>query len=162
RLVVLPIWNAFYFFSLYANTDGVKAEAKADSPVVLDRYILAKTRQLLESVTAKFDVYDIPGACTDITRFLDAMNNWFIRRSRARYPRDEEPARPPAAGRPDDRRPCARAAAAVPASDSGRGQRQVDRADGVRGGVRAAGAQGQPEDRGADRSGYEARDGCRG
>jgi len=92
RLVVLPIWNAFYFFSLYANTDGVKAEAKADSPAVLDRYILAKTRQLLESVTAKFDVYDIPGACTDITRFLDAMNNWFIRRSRDRFWKSERDA----------------------------------------------------------------------
>jgi len=92
RLVVLPIWNAFYFFSLYANTDGVKAEVKTDSPAVLDRYILAKTRQLLESVTAKFDVYDIPGACTDITRFLDAMNNWFIRRSRDRFWKSERDA----------------------------------------------------------------------
>jgi len=92
RLVVLPIWNAFYFFSLYANTDGIKAQAKADSPAVLDRYILAKTRQLLEAVTAKFDVYDIPGACTDITRFIDAMNNWFIRRSRDRFWKSERDA----------------------------------------------------------------------
>ena len=43
-------------------------------------------------MTAKFDIYDIPGACTDITRFLDAMNNWFIRRSRDRFWKSERDA----------------------------------------------------------------------
>lgn len=85
RLVILPIWNAFYFFSLYANADGIRAEIRIDSPVMLDRYILAKTRQLIETVTECMDAYDIPGACAMITQFLEAMNNWFIRRSRDRF-----------------------------------------------------------------------------
>jgi len=92
RLVMNPIWNAFYFFCLYANTDGIRAEIRTDSPAVLDRYILAKTRQLVETVTARMDVYDIPGACTVITRFLDAMNNWFVRRSRDRFWKSEKDA----------------------------------------------------------------------
>ena len=92
RLVMNPIWNAFYFYCLYANTDGIRAESGTDSPAVLDRYILAKTRQLVETVTGRMDVYDIPGACAAITRFLDAMNNWFVRRSRDRFWKAEKDA----------------------------------------------------------------------
>jgi isoleucyl-tRNA synthetase len=31
------------------------------------------------------DNYDLAGACADITSFLDALNNWYIRRSRDRF-----------------------------------------------------------------------------
>jgi isoleucyl-tRNA synthetase len=85
RLVINPIWNAYYFFTLYANTDGVRAKLRADSTQLLDRYILAKTRQLVDDVTAQMDAYDLSTACASVTRFLDALNNWYIRRSRERF-----------------------------------------------------------------------------
>ena len=85
RLVVHPIWNAYYFFTLYANADGIRAEARADSQRLLDRYILGKTRALVLSVQEALDGYDIALACQRITAFLDAMNNWYIRRSRPRF-----------------------------------------------------------------------------
>ena len=50
RQAILPIWNAYYFFTLYANIDGVKAKARTDQKGVLDRYILAKTREMIASV----------------------------------------------------------------------------------------------------------------
>ena len=31
------------------------------------------------------DAYDIAGACAEITAFIDALNNWYIRRSRERF-----------------------------------------------------------------------------
>jgi isoleucyl-tRNA synthetase len=31
------------------------------------------------------DAYDIPGACAHISAFVDALNNWYIRRSRERF-----------------------------------------------------------------------------
>ena len=31
------------------------------------------------------DAYDIAGACNQVTAFLDALNNWYIRRSRERF-----------------------------------------------------------------------------
>jgi isoleucyl-tRNA synthetase len=80
-----PLWNAYYFFTLYANADGIKAEARADAKGVLDRYVLAKTRALIEELTRRFDGYDIPGACAAVTRFIDVLNNWYIRRSRERF-----------------------------------------------------------------------------
>ncbi len=85
RLVINPIWNAYSFFTLYANVDGYRAEYRADSPQLLDRYVLAKTRELVDAVTARMDAYDLAGACTDITLYLDALNNWYIRRSRDRF-----------------------------------------------------------------------------
>lgn len=85
RLVLNRVYNAWYFFTLYANSDGVRARFRTDSPHLLDRYILAKTRRLVEDVTRDMDAYDIAGACGQTTAFLDAMNNWYIRRSRPRF-----------------------------------------------------------------------------
>ncbi|MBM3663708.1 MAG: isoleucine--tRNA ligase [Actinobacteria bacterium] len=91
RLVVNPIWNAYSFFTTYANAENVVAVERTDAPGVLDRYILAKTRELVEDVTAQMDAYDIAGACGSIQTYLDALTNWYIRRSRERFwaPGDE-------------------------------------------------------------------------
>ncbi|MDP6280981.1 MAG: isoleucine--tRNA ligase [Acidimicrobiales bacterium] len=85
RQVLLPVWNAFSFFTLYANADGHRAQLRADSWQLLDRYLLAKTRTLVESVTERMDAYDLPGATAEIRGFIDALNNWYIRRSRDRF-----------------------------------------------------------------------------
>jgi isoleucyl-tRNA synthetase len=85
RLVLNPIWNAFHFFTLYANADGYRARWRTDAPGELDRYLLAKTRQLVDEVTTAMDAYDLAGACNQVTAYLDALNNWYIRRSRERF-----------------------------------------------------------------------------
>lgn len=85
RQVLIPIWNAYSFFTLYANVDNYAASARVDSTNVLDRYLLAKTRNLVEQTTAALDAYDLPGAASEIQSFIDALNNWYIRRSRDRF-----------------------------------------------------------------------------
>ena len=85
RQVLLPIWNAYSFFTLYANAEGYRAQPRTDSPDVLDRYALAKVRTLAEAVTERMDAYDLPGATAEIAAFIDALNNWYIRRSRDRF-----------------------------------------------------------------------------
>jgi isoleucyl-tRNA synthetase len=85
RLVLVPIWNAFHFFCLYANADGYRAEVRTDSTDVLDRYILAKTRQLVEGVQDSLDAYEIAEGCGLVRTFIDVLNNWYIRRSRDRF-----------------------------------------------------------------------------
>jgi isoleucyl-tRNA synthetase len=85
RQVLNPIWSAWYFLSLYANVDGITGRFRTDATGVLDRYILAKTAALVDDVTASMDAYDLFAACASITRFLDALNNWYIRRSRHRF-----------------------------------------------------------------------------
>jgi isoleucyl-tRNA synthetase len=85
RSVLIPIWNAFHFFTLYANAESYRASFRTDSTELLDRYVLAKTGEMVDEVTTALDAYDIAGACVTITAFIDALNNWYIRRSRDRF-----------------------------------------------------------------------------
>ncbi|MDD3669275.1 MAG: isoleucine--tRNA ligase [Alphaproteobacteria bacterium] len=85
RKTLIPMWNAYYFFCLYANAEGVAAKEIQSSPDMLDTYILAKMRALASGVRASMAAYDINRACADCTDFLDILNNWYIRRSRARF-----------------------------------------------------------------------------
>jgi isoleucyl-tRNA synthetase len=86
RSALLPLWNAWYFFSLYANADGRVANlGRTSAEVTLDRYVLAKLRQVVEATTEAMDRYDLSGACGAIEGFLDVLTNWYIRRSRDRF-----------------------------------------------------------------------------
>jgi isoleucyl-tRNA synthetase len=89
RQVQIPLWNAWYFFTLYANVAqggaGYQAQTRYDSSDVLDRYLLAKLRQLVEKLTAQLDALDIAAACDATRGFLEVLSNWYIRRSRMRF-----------------------------------------------------------------------------
>jgi isoleucyl-tRNA synthetase len=89
RQVMIPLWNSWYFFSLYANAardgQGHEASWRTDSADPLDRYLLAKTRQFVEAMTEQLDGYAIADACETTRGFLDVLTNWYIRRSRDRF-----------------------------------------------------------------------------
>ncbi|KAA1418731.1 isoleucine--tRNA ligase [Nocardioides humilatus] len=85
RQVMIPLWNTWYFFSLYANAEGYEAQGRTDSADPLDRYLLAKTRQYVEKLTAELDDYAIADACETTRGFLDVLTNWYVRRSRERF-----------------------------------------------------------------------------
>ncbi len=89
RQALLPLWNAWYFLALYADADGVTARTDALRPAdgadPLDRYVLARTRALVATVTAALDTYDVAGACAAFRAFCDDLTNWYIRRSRPRF-----------------------------------------------------------------------------
>jgi isoleucyl-tRNA synthetase len=91
RQVLMPVWNAWYFLSLYANAADRRGRViDSASTSVLDRYALAKVRELRDVVTERMDCYDLSGACAAIMAFLDSLNNWYIRRSRDRFWRGEQ------------------------------------------------------------------------
>ncbi|HEY7224450.1 MAG TPA: class I tRNA ligase family protein, partial [Micromonosporaceae bacterium] len=85
RQVLLPLWNVWYFFSLYANAESYEAKSSVDSTNQLDRYVLAKTGELVSVATVQMDAYDISGACQSVRAYLDALTNWYVRRSRDRF-----------------------------------------------------------------------------
>src|SRR3954462_15794445 len=85
RQVLLPLWNAYYFFSLYANASGYEAKRSTASTDVLDRYLLAKTRDLVEAVTADLEGLDSTLAAAKLRDFADVLTNWYVRRSRDRF-----------------------------------------------------------------------------
>jgi isoleucyl-tRNA synthetase len=88
RQVLIPLWNCWYFFALYANAaraGGYQAKRSTASPHAMDRYLLAKTRQFVEQSTHQLDNYEVANACDSVRAFLDVLSNWYIRRSRERF-----------------------------------------------------------------------------
>ena len=109
RQLMLPLWNSYYFFTLYANAStglsagaasvpealegaassasatGYTAAWRTDSTDVLDRYLLAKTRGLIIDVQTHLDNLDSPLAAAALRDFADVLTNWYVRRSRDRF-----------------------------------------------------------------------------
>jgi isoleucyl-tRNA synthetase len=98
RQVLLPLWSTYYFLSLYAGAADGGAGYVA-KPVVaervagldpMDRYVLARTRDLIDRVTGQMDAYDVAGACESVREHLDLLTNWYVRTQRQRF-WDEDP-----------------------------------------------------------------------
>ena len=88
RQVLIPLWNCWYFFALYANAvrdGGYDAKRSSASTHPMDRYLLAKTRQYVEVATRQMDDYEVANACDTTRAFLEVLSNWYIRRSRERF-----------------------------------------------------------------------------
>ncbi len=88
RLSIKPMINAFNFFCLYANADGIKAsriEFKKELTNTLDRYILAKLKATVSKMDEAMKSYDTVVACEEFNQFFEALNNWYIRRNRQRF-----------------------------------------------------------------------------
>ena len=104
---ILRLWNVYGFFVQYAMSDDkffpqelltgdvgnldseVLAQAASYRPVTerseLDRWILSELAITVETITERMDAYDNYGACQSITRFVDVLSNWYVRRSRERF-----------------------------------------------------------------------------
>ena len=85
RVAQIPLWNAFYFFTLYANAEGYKAKEVSNSTESLDNYILAKLKHGSAVVKNGLNTYDVAVACNEIAAFMEILNNWYIRRTRDRF-----------------------------------------------------------------------------
>ncbi len=89
RQVLLPLWNTWSFFALYANAarggEGYDAQPSTASTDVLDRYLLAKLRGFVVDMQRDLDAYEIANACDTMRSFLDVLTNWYVRRSRSRF-----------------------------------------------------------------------------
>ena len=90
KTLILPLWNAYSFFVTYANIDKVQVTKAPENPKnPLDRWILSVSESLVKNVTESFDTYNIQKANGLLLEFLDALNNWYVRRSRRRFWKSE-------------------------------------------------------------------------
>jgi len=90
KSIIIPLWNAYSFFVTYANIDKITATGAPEKPSnPLDQWILSETQTLIEKVGGALDAYDLSRAVDLIMRFIDLLNNWYIRRSRRRFWRSE-------------------------------------------------------------------------
>ena len=85
RVAQIPLWNAFYFFTLYANAENYKAKEVYSSSEAIDNYILSKLKHLSDVVYKGINSYDVAAATNEISMFMEVLNNWYIRRSRDRF-----------------------------------------------------------------------------
>jgi isoleucyl-tRNA synthetase len=90
RLQIKPIWNAYHFFAMYANADGIIAKIDYSSENVLDRYILSKLKLTISSIEKSLDAFDTQSASSHLFKFFEVLNNWYIRRSRQRFWKSEK------------------------------------------------------------------------
>ncbi len=90
--VLNPIWNAFVFYKQYAELDKIKIMGRIDSQNVMDKYILSKLRLFVEQFERAMDAYNTIDACHEVELFIDALNNWYIRRNKERFWKKEHDA----------------------------------------------------------------------
>jgi isoleucyl-tRNA synthetase len=82
---LLTFWNSVSFFVTYANVEGFDPEAPVGEPKPLDRWLVARTSELVRDATDAFDRYWTPAVVQAFDRFVDDLSNWYIRRSRRRF-----------------------------------------------------------------------------
>ncbi|MCL2749377.1 MAG: isoleucine--tRNA ligase [Alphaproteobacteria bacterium] len=86
--ILTPLWNAYHFFTLYANAGKIKAEKNPDfftATNIMDRYILTELNELFDVANKNLDNYQPDILIRHITNFLDILNNWYIRLNRKRF-----------------------------------------------------------------------------
>ncbi|MGP1495784.1 MAG: isoleucine--tRNA ligase, partial [Treponema sp.] len=91
--IILPLWNSYSFFVTYANIDKAEPSGHLFDEKLpanpLDAWLISIAQKLVKDVTSGLDDYDLSGAVDPIVRFIDEMNNWYIRRSRRRFWKSE-------------------------------------------------------------------------
>ena len=88
RSFLLTLWNTYSFFVTYANLDGfdpTEPQVPPEERSELDRWLLAETHALIRDVTEAMERYDVTDSTKAISRFVESLSNWYIRRSRRRF-----------------------------------------------------------------------------
>ncbi len=88
RTFLHKILNVYNFFADYAGIDGF--DPRSTEPVAvekrtaLDRWILSAASSTTLAVRAGLDSYDFHASAVALEAFVDALSNWYLRRSRER------------------------------------------------------------------------------
>ena len=85
------LWNVYDFFTTYAEVEDIDTERLEnicfESP--LDIWIISRAYQLRNEITAGMEEYNLPKALAGVLPFIDDLSNWFVRRSRRRFSKNE-------------------------------------------------------------------------
>ncbi|HCK78614.1 MAG TPA: isoleucine--tRNA ligase, partial [Actinobacteria bacterium] len=89
RKVLLTYWNTVSFQSLYARTAQWNPDTSSASPTdqrgPLDRWALSVVHRLARDVDTALEAFDTHRAGRLIAECVDALSNWYVRRSRRRF-----------------------------------------------------------------------------
>ena len=95
RTVLLPYWNAYSFFTTYAEADRITShDLEAAPPVAeraeIDRWIVSVLQSLIRDVNVEMEQYRLYAVIPPLLGFIGDLTNWYIRRSRRRFWRTRE------------------------------------------------------------------------
>jgi len=90
RTVLLPLWNAYSFFTTYAEADGLTRTDLAAAPPPserpeMDRWLLSVLQSLVADVNQRMEGYYLYDVVPPILGFVDDLTNWYVRRGRRRF-----------------------------------------------------------------------------
>lgn len=90
RQILLPFYNSYLFLATYVQIYPWNPLEKQDSKALIDRWVLSKSQELIFSVEKAMESYDLNGAVTALSHFIEQLTNWYIRRSRPRFWQEED------------------------------------------------------------------------
>ena len=90
---IIPLWNIYSFFTIYANIDGFDPAAPRlpwERLTELDRWVLLKLNRRVERVTSLLEQLAISEAAQELEALVEGVSNWYVRRSRRRFWQSEQ------------------------------------------------------------------------
>ncbi len=94
RSVVLPLWNALSFFTTYAELDRFDPSSQPpalDARPDMDRWVLSCLQSLIADVNREMEGYRLYNVVPRLVLFIDDLTNWYVRRSRPRFWKSDDP-----------------------------------------------------------------------
>lgn len=85
RQILLPFWNAYSFFLLYARIYHWRPGSEKLPTATMDRWILSLLAKLTQEVGEAMDSFHLSQAVEPLVVFVDQLTNWYIRRCRRRF-----------------------------------------------------------------------------
>jgi isoleucyl-tRNA synthetase len=87
----IKLRSVYSFFVTYANIDQFspvkdeKAKRAIKERALLDQWILSELEMTKRAVVAHMDAYRSYEASQSLSQFVEALSNWYVRRSRSRF-----------------------------------------------------------------------------
>lgn len=92
RLFLIKLWNVYSFFVTYANLNEWKSTENIDTfrpENTLDVWILSKMTGNIKKMTNFIEAYQADKAIEQAEIFINDLSNWYIRRSRERFSKND-------------------------------------------------------------------------
>ena len=92
---LLRLWNSYSFLATYARADAW--DPRAPRPALtqrslFDRWIISNLALLVQTANEAYSRFDVASLVQAAERFIDDLSNWYLRRGRERFWREERDA----------------------------------------------------------------------